>query len=177
MTIVAVNDWLAARAPTISRARMSHSTSPPRATLTVTRSLTAAPSAVWCLLTEGTRVERWFPWVAQTIVLDPATGGARRIVLEDGSSFDEYIVLNDARSLIYQYYAPAPPLPIGHVIGTQRIELEPGGQPALSWYVTFDVLPAAPPNIVETMAELYRGALLRIDTASGGAEDGPVPAR
>jgi uncharacterized protein YndB with AHSA1/START domain len=145
---------------------MAHPTPPRRATLTVTQSLTAAPAAVWSLLAEGTRVERWFPWVAQTIVDDPAQGGARRIVLEDGSSFHEYIVLNDARSLTYQYYAPAPPLPIGHVIGTQRIELEPGGHAALSWYVTFDVLPAAPPNIVETMAELYRGALLRIDGAA-----------
>src|SRR4051812_15770839 len=141
------------RARQLSEEAMSRPT-PRREKLTVTQNLTAAPGALWRLLAAGTNVERWFPFVAATIVDDPGEGGRRRIELMDGSSFDEYIVLNDARSMTYQYYAPAPPLPIQHVIGTHRIEPLQGGGAALSWYVTFDVLPAAPPDIVATMHEL-----------------------
>jgi hypothetical protein len=149
---------------------MSRPTPLRRENLTVTQNLTAAPGALWRLLAGGTNVERWFPWVAATIVDDPAEGGRRRIELKDGSSFDEYIVLNDARSMIYQYYAPAPPLPIQHVIGTHRIEPLPGGGAMLSWYVTFDVMPTAPPDIVATMRELYRAALVQMDAAAARAE-------
>lgn len=141
---------------------------PRRERLIVTQALTAAPGDVWRLLTAGTRVEQWFPWVAATIVDSPAEGGSRRIQLQDGTSFLEYILLNDAPRLTYQYYAPAPPLPIQHVIGTQRIELEPAGAPALSWFVTFDVLPTAPADIVSRMRELYQGALIKLDTAARG---------
>ena len=150
---------------------MSRPTPLRRAKLTVTQNLTAAPGALWRLLAAGPNVERWFPWVAATIVDDPAEGGLRRIELKDGSSFDEYIVLNDARSMTYQYYAPAPPLPIQHVIGTHRIDALPSGGAVFSWYVTFDVMPAAPPDIVATMRELYRAALVQIDAAAGREEE------
>jgi uncharacterized protein YndB with AHSA1/START domain len=149
---------------------MSSPTPLRREKLTVTQNLTASPGALWRLLARGTHVERWFPWVAATIVDDPAEGGRRRIELKDGSSFDEYIVLNDARSMTYQYYAPTPPLPIQHVIGTHRLEPLPGGGATLSWYVTFDVTPAAPPDIVATMRELYRAALVQMDAAAAQAE-------
>jgi hypothetical protein len=145
---------------------MSRSTPVRREKLTVTQNLTAAPGALWRLLAAGTNVERWFPWVAATVVDNPSEGGMRRIELKDGSSFDEYIVLNDARSMIYQYYAPAPPLPIQHVIGTHRIEPLPGGGAAVSWHVTFEVMPVAPPDIVATMRELYRAALVQMDAAA-----------
>jgi Polyketide cyclase / dehydrase and lipid transport len=153
----------------LSEQAMSRPTLVRRERLTVTENLTAAPSALWCLLTTGTHVERWFPWVAATIVDDPCEGGLRRIELKDGSSFDEYIVLNDARSMTYQYYAPAPPLPIQHVIGTHRITPLPDGGAAFSWQVSFDVMPAAPPDIVAKMRELYRTALAQMAAAASPA--------
>ena len=155
---------------TIGRAdyptNMSNPAPPRRAKLTVTQALTADPAAAWRLLAQGTQVERWFPWVAATLVDDPSEGGVRHIELKDGSIFDEFITLNDARTMTYQYYAPTPPLPIQHVIGTHRIEPLAGGGAVLSWYVTFEVMPAAPPDIVATMRELYRAALVLIDAAA-----------
>lgn len=139
---------------------------PRRETLSVSHASLASPDAVWRLLSEGTRVERWFPWVAATVVEDPAEGGRRRIELEDGSSFDEYVVINDASRMTYQYYAQRPPLPIQHVIGTHRIERGVDGATTITWSVSFDVLPAAPQDIVKTMRELYLAALARIDAAA-----------
>lgn len=140
-----------------------------RAQLSVSQELSAEPSVTWRLLSSGTQVERWFPWVAATRVVDAAEGGLRRIELKDGSIFEEFITLNDARTMTYQYYAPAPPLPIRHVIGTHRVEARPEGGTLLSWSVSFEVMAAAPPDIVTTLQNLYRAALAQIDVVTGSS--------
>jgi len=131
--------------------------------VTVSLMLMAPVDAVWSLIAGGDRVERWFEWVEETIVRDPAEGGLRVIRMKDGTAFDEYITLNDLRSHTYQYYAPNPPLPIQHVIGTKRIELGVGGCPTLTWFVSFVRESSAPPGIAANMRTLYAAALARID--------------
>jgi len=133
-----------------------------REKLTVTRTLASPPQAVWQVISAGTRVERWFEWVAETVLKDAAEGGLRIIRMKDGTSFDEYITLNDARTWTYQYYAADPPLPVKHVLGTQRIEAT-ASRAVLSWSVTFDRTAGAPADIVATLRDLYAGALARID--------------
>jgi len=133
--------------------------------LTVTHALAAEPAAVWRLLADGGRVERWFPWVAATIVDDPREGGLRRIELEDGA-FDEHITLNDEATRTYQYYAAEPPLPFRHVIGTIRIGRHADGAVSIGWYVSFEVTPETPPDFIATLRGLYAQALERIDAVA-----------
>jgi uncharacterized protein YndB with AHSA1/START domain len=132
-----------------------------RKSIKVEHALAASAQAVWKLISEGAAVERWFEWVAETQLNDAGEGGMRVIRMKDGTAFDEYITLNDARSSTYQYYAPDPPLPIKHVIGTKRIER--GATPKLVWFVTFELTVSAPHDIVLRMTELYQHALQRID--------------
>src|SRR5882724_4533664 len=82
-----------------------------RESVKATKVLTAPMDAVWQLISDGDRVERWFEWVDETILNDGREGGSRVIRMKDGSCFDEHITLNNARTLTYQYYAPDPPLP------------------------------------------------------------------
>jgi len=133
-----------------------------RAYVSVKRPLKGSAAAVWQLVSSGREVERWFPWVAETVLGDAREGGSRVIRMHDGSSFDEYITLNDERTRTYQYYAPDPPLAAKHVIGTQRIEGTADGE-CVTWSVTFDLAPGAPQNLTQTLRELYEGALQRID--------------
>lgn len=138
-----------------------------REKLSVTKTLTSSGDAVWRVISDGTRVERWFEWVAETVLKDLSEGGVRTIRMKDGTSFEEYITLNDSRTRTYQYYAPDPPLPVKHVIGTKRLETTPSGGAVLSWFVTFDVTAGAPPDIVATMRDLYAGAMTKIDELAG----------
>ena len=134
-----------------------------RQQLTISKTLTSPADAVWRVISDGTRVERWFEWVERTALKDAAEGGVRTICMKDGTSFEEYITLNDSRTRTYQYYAPDPPLPVKHVIGTKRLEIAPTGEAVLTWFVTMDVTPAAPPDIVTMMSDLYRNAANKID--------------
>jgi uncharacterized protein YndB with AHSA1/START domain len=134
-----------------------------RESVKVVKTLKAPPGSVWRLISDGDRVERWFEWVAETALNDAREGGSRVIRMKDGSHFDEYITLNDARTLTYQYYAPDPPLPIKHVIGTKRIETSADGGAVLSWFVTFDLTPSAPHDMLKTLRELYEGAMEKIE--------------
>ena len=131
--------------------------------LRVSRPLTASPDRVWRLISAGNQVERWFEWVAETLVSDPAEGGMRVIRMKDGSTFDEYITLNDAHTRTYQYYAPQPPLALEHVIGTKRIESAPDGTHRLTWSVTFELSAGAHDDFTRTMRDLYEAALAKID--------------
>ena len=134
-----------------------------RQKVTVTKTLTSSADAVWRVISDGTRVERWFEWVAETEVQDPGEGGIRIIRMKDGTSFEEFITLNDARTRTYQYYAPDPPLPVKDVIGTKRFDIGPKNEVVLTWFVTMDVTAGAPPDIVSTMRDLYAAAMTKID--------------
>ena len=57
-----------------------------RQKVTVTKTLTSSADAVWRVISDGTRVERWFEWVAETEVQDPGEGGIRIIRMKDGTS-------------------------------------------------------------------------------------------
>ena len=135
----------------------------PRHGVSVGRRLTAPAESAWRLISAGSHVERWFEWVAETLVSDAAEGGLRVIRMKDGSSFDEYITINDTPTRTYQYYAPRPPLALKHVIGTQRIESFPDGSNGLTWSVTFEPSLDAPDDLTRTMRELYEAALAKID--------------
>jgi len=137
-----------------------------RESVKVTQVLAAPKSAVWQLIAGGSGVERWFEFVAETVLNDGREGGSRVIRMKDGSCFDEYITVNDAGTLTYQYYAPDPPLPVKHVIGTKRIETLADRRAVLTWFVTFDLTPGAPHDILKTMRDLYQGALAKIDQHS-----------
>jgi hypothetical protein len=137
-----------------------------RANLQVSRVLEAIPERVWDVISAGDRVERWFEWVAGTDLRDGAEGGLRVIRMNDGTAFDEYVTVNDAASRTYQYYAPEPPLPIRHVIGTKRLRSDVLGRAILEWSVSFDVMDGASDDIVQQMRELYLEALKKIDVAA-----------
>jgi len=140
-----------------------------RAQLSISKTLTSPADAVWRVISDGTRVERWFEFVEQTVLKNADEGGVRTIHMKDGSSFEEYISLNDSRTRTYQYYAPDPPLPVKHVIGTKRLEVSPTGETVLTWFVTLDVTPAAPANILTMMGDLYRNAANKIDELARSA--------
>ncbi|MES1173166.1 MAG: SRPBCC family protein [Myxococcales bacterium] len=127
------------------------------------RRLDASGDAVWTLISNGGEVERWFSWVAQTVLVDAGEGGLRVIRMRDGTSFDEYITVNDEGTRTYQYYAPDPPLLAKHVIGTQRVETSSSGGTFLVWSVTFDLTFGAPNDFTQTMRALYEGASSQID--------------
>jgi hypothetical protein len=130
--------------------------------LHVTTPLTASPDQVWRLISQSDRVERWFAWVARTELRSAGEGGLRVIHLKDGSAFDEHITLNDDRTRTYQYFAIAPPLPVEHVLGTQRVvTLE--GRACLSWLVTYHAYPGAPGALAAELHALYVAASARID--------------
>ncbi len=141
-----------------------------RSQLRAGRVLDARPEEVWRIIAGGDRVERWFPWVGRTELLDAREGGARIIHMRDGTSFLEYVTLNDARTHTYQYYAPAPPLPARHVLGTKRL-VATGDHTELIWSVTFDPAPDAPPDLLDTLQRLYSAALEAIDALAARAPD------
>lgn len=132
----------------------------------MTRAVVVPAARIWAVISAGDRVERWFDWVGETVVQSALENGLRIIKMKDGTSFAEFITVNDAASRTYQYYAPAPPLPMGHVIGTMRLVAERGGGATLSWSVSFERTRAAPSDFSAILRALYTGALARIDAVA-----------
>lgn len=126
----------------------------------VTKLLDAPLDRVWQVISDGDRVERWFEWVEETVLEQPNEGGYRLIRMKDGSSFDEYITLNHRPTLTYQYFAPAPPLPVRDVLGTNRFEaIDGGSQTRMTWVVSFQRAEGAPDDLTEMMTGLYTEAM------------------
>jgi uncharacterized protein YndB with AHSA1/START domain len=113
---------------------------------------------LWEVLSAGDRVERWFPFVHETVVHDAGEGGRRSIHMLDGASFEEYITVNDGALWVYQYYAPAPPLPFRHVIGTNRLAPVVGGT-LISWSVSYEPLDPSDGAFARDLPARYSAAL------------------
>jgi uncharacterized protein YndB with AHSA1/START domain len=137
--------------------------------LTVEKTLPVPAEALWDVIASGERVERWFEWVAETIVKDAAEGGSRLIRMRDGNTFEEWVTINDRARFVYQYFVPRPPLPVRDVIGTMRLDHAGESRARVIWSVSLERVAGAPDDLLPSMRALYVAALDRIESAARGA--------
>lgn len=114
-----------------------------------------APSAVWAVVGNPSKIGQWLPFIETARV----EGDARYCTAANGADLVEKIINVDDENRSYQYTIESSPMPIEEILVT--ITVSPAGADCslVTWHTFVE-----PSELVEVFAPIYRNGLENLRT-------------